>query len=126
MAIIHRYEISNAEWEKIEDMLPREVSGDRGRPRKDNRLMLNALMWLARSGAPWRDLPDRYGPWESVYSRFKKWRDDGILDNIFRLLAMEAELQELSMDSTIVRAHQHSSGAKKGAKNRKSGEVEED
>ena len=72
------------------------------------------MVWIARSGAPWRDLPERYGPWETVYSRFRKWIDDGILDHIFRILSLEAELEELSLDASIVQAHQHSAGAKKG------------
>ena len=76
--------------------------------------MLNAMVWLARSGVPWRDLPERYGPWETVYSRFRKWIEDGILDNIFLILSLEAELEELSIDASIVQAHQHSAGAKKG------------
>lgn len=67
---------------------------------------------------PWRDLPERYGPWETVYSRFRKWIEDGILDNIFRVLSLDAELEELSMDGSIVQAHQHSTGAKKGASKR--------
>ena len=77
--------------------------------------------WLARSGAPWRDLPERYGSWKTVYSRFRKWIDDGILDNIFRILSLEAELEELSIDASIVQAHQHSAGAKKGGLQMKSG-----
>ena len=76
--------------------------------------MLNAMVWIARSGAPWRDLPERYGPWETVYSRFRKWVEDGYLDNIFRVLSLEAELQELSLDASIVKAHQHNVGAEKG------------
>lgn len=76
--------------------------------------MLNAMVWLARSGAAWRDLPEFYGPWESVYSRFRKWIEDGILDNIFRVLRLDSELEEISLDATIVQAHQHSAGAKKG------------
>jgi len=56
--------------------------------------MLNGMVWIARSGAPWRDLPERYGPWKSVYSRFRKWIDDGILDNIFRVLSLEAYPKE--------------------------------
>ena len=76
--------------------------------------MLNAMVWIVRSGAPWRDLPERYGPWETVYSRFSKWIDDGILDNIFRILSLEAELEDLSIDASIVQAHQHSAGVKKG------------
>lgn len=121
-----RYELTDIEWEQIKDMLPPEQTGKPGRPPKDNRMMLNAMVWLARSGAAWRDLPERYGAWESVYSRFRKWINDGILDNIFRLLSLDAELSEISIDSTIVRAHQASAGAKKGRITHKSGEVEAD
>ena len=112
--MLRRYELTDREWETIKDLFPPEKTGKRGRPSKDNRMMLNAIVWIARSGAPWRDLPERYGPWESVYSRFRKWIDDGILDNIFRILSLEAELEELSLDASIVQAHQHSAGAKKG------------
>lgn len=112
--MLRRYELTDREWDTIKDLLPPENTGKRGRPSKDNRIMLNAMVWLARSGAPWRDLPERYGPWESVYSRFRKWIDDGILDNIFHILSLDAELNELSLDASIVQAHQHSAGAKKG------------
>ena len=108
------YELTDQEWDQIAPLLPSN-KGKKGRPPKDNRQMLNAIVWLARSGAPWRDLPERYGPWSSVYSRFRKWIDDGILDNIFRILSLEAELYELSIDASIVQAHQYSAGAKKGA-----------
>lgn len=109
-----RYELTDQEWEQIADLFPKENTGRPGRPSKENRTMLNAMIWLARSGAPWRDLPERYGPWETVYSRFRKWIDDGILDNIFRILRLDAEREELSIDASIVQAHQHSAGAKKG------------
>ena len=109
-----RYELTDQEWEQIAPLLPPEKNSRPGRPSKDNRLMINAMVWIARSGAPWRDLPERYGPWKSVYSRFRKWIEDGILDNIFRVLSLEAELDELFLDATIVKAHQHSAGAKKG------------
>ena len=112
--MLRRYELTDQEWEVIAPLLPPENTGKPGRPPKNNRPMLNAMIWLARSGAPWRDLPERYGPWESVYSRFRKWIDDGILDNLFHVLSLEAELEELSLDSSIVQAHQHSAGAKKG------------
>ena len=92
-----RYELTDQEWEQIALLLPPENTGKPGRPSKDNRLMLNAMIWLARSGAAWRDLPERYGPWTSVYSRFRKWIEDGILDNIFRVLSLEAELGDLSI-----------------------------
>ena len=112
--MLRRYELTDQEWEQIAPLLPAQNTGKPGRPPKDNRLMLNAMVWLTRSGAAWRDLPERYGPWTSVYSRFRKWIDDGILDNIFRVLSLEAELEDLSIDASIVQAHQHSAGAKKG------------
>ena len=123
MGFKRRYELTDEEWDQVKDLLPPEHTGKKGKPCKDNRNMLNAMIWLARSGAPWRDLPERYGPWKSVYTRFRKWLDDGVLDNIFRIFALEAELAELSIDSTIVRAHQHSAGAKKGAIITKSAEA---
>lgn len=109
-----RYELTDQEWEQIAPLLPPEKNSRPGRPSKDNRLMINAMIWIARSGAPWRDLPERYGSWNSVYSRFRKWIEDGILDNVFRVLSLDAELDELFLDATIVKAHQHSAGAKKG------------
>jgi transposase len=120
MTTKRRYELTDKEWNQIKDLLPNNTNKTkRGRPPKDDRIMLNAMIWLARSGAPWRDLPERYGPWESVYSRFHKWINDGIIDNIFRILTLESELEELSMDSTIIRAHQASAGLKKGKKKQK-------
>ena len=101
-------------------LLPPENSGKQGRPQKCSRTILNGIVWIARSGAPWRDLPERYGSWQTVYSRFRKWIEDGTLDNIFRVLSLEAELTELSMDASIVKAHQHSAGAKKGGLQTKS------
>ena len=112
--MLRRYELTDYEWEQIKGLLPPENTGKRGRPSKNNRIMLNGMIWIARSGAPWRDLPERYGPWESVYSRFRKWIEDGILDNIFHILSLDAELEDLSIDASIVKAHQHSAGAKKG------------
>ena len=79
--------------------------------------MINAMVWMARSGAPWRDLPERYGPWKTVYSRFRKWIEDGILDNIFRVLSLEAELEELFLDASS-RPTSTVRGQKKGASKR--------
>ena len=120
-----RYELSDEEWEQVKDLLPGERRGKSGRPAKDNRTMLNGMVWIARSGAPWRDLPERYSPWQSVYSRFRKWIEEGILDNIFRVLALDADEENLSMDSTIIKAHQASAGAKRGAEIPKSDTVAE-
>lgn len=112
--MLRRYELTDQEWEQIASLLPPEKTWKPRRPSKDNRTMLNGMVLIARSSAPWRDLPERYGFWNSVYSRFRKWIDDRILDNVFRVLSLEAELYELSMDATIVQAHQHSAGVKKG------------
>ena len=76
--------------------------------------MLNGILWVARSGAAWRDCPERYGAWSSVYRRFKEWEESGLLLQIFEALAVEADLQDMSLDSTIIKAHQASAGAKKG------------
>ena len=115
MATIRRYEMTDEQWLVIEPLLPAQAVNSRGRPRKDDRLMLNGILWVARSGATWRDVPERYGPWESVYSRFRKWLEMGVFQDIFAALALEAELSELMIDATVVSAHQHSAGAKKGA-----------
>ncbi|OKL37663.1 IS5 family transposase [Domibacillus mangrovi] len=106
-----RYEIDDHQWEQIKELFPRAKTG---RPGKDNRDMFNAILWIARSGAAWRDLPERYGPWKTVYSRFCKWRDDGSLETIFYALNVEIDDENLMIDSTSVKAHQHSAGAKKG------------
>lgn len=108
------YEPTNEEWNRIAPLLPPENTGKQGRPRKDNRTILNGMVWLACSDAPWRDQPERYSSWQTLYSRFRKWIDDGIPDNIFCTLSLEDKLEELSIHASIVKAHQHSTGAKKG------------
>jgi transposase len=107
-----RYEISDEQWDQIKDMFPPYTTG---RPSKLNeRTMFNASLWIARSGAAWRDLPEeRYGSWKTVYSRFCTWRDSGLLVAIFQALQVEPDFENLSIDSTSVKAHQHSAGAKK-------------
>jgi len=106
-----RYELSDLQWQKIEVMLPGKV-GDVGRPSVDNRLFINAVLWIARSGAPWRDLPERFGCWNSVYRRFRRWSQNGIWQKVFETL-QEPDLDWIMIDSTIVRVHQHAAGQKK-------------
>ncbi|GIO95844.1 transposase [Paenibacillus lautus] len=110
--IPRRYEITDEQWEQIKDMFPPYQTG---RPSKlSNRTMFNAFLWIARSGEAWRDLPEeRYGSWKTAYSRFCKWRDSGLLIAIFQALHIEPDFENLSIDSTSVKAHQHSAGAKK-------------
>ena len=86
-----RYEISNREWERIKDKLPAERTDKRGRPAKNNRIMLNGMLWIARTGAQWREMPECYGPWQSVYARFRKWQKDGVWEKIFHTLSSDAD-----------------------------------
>ena len=79
-----QYELTKEQWDRVKVLLPAERTGKRGRPRKDDRSMLNGMLWIAHSGAQWRELPEAYGPWQSVYARFAKWRDDGTLEAVFR------------------------------------------
>ena len=111
-----RYEISDEEWERVKELLPSEELPRQGRRPKPNRQMLNGILWIAKSGAAWRDLPERYGPWQTVYGEFMKWSEEGVFEEIFQILNTNADMQDLIMDSSIVKAHQHSGGAKKGAK----------
>ena len=107
-----RRNLRNDQWARIEPMLPGKA-GDRGRTAKDNRLFVDAVLWIARAGAPWRDLPELFGPWNSVYKRFSRWSNAGVWHRVFAELAQDADFEEVFLDSTIVRAHQHAAGAPK-------------
>jgi transposase len=98
------------QWERLKDFVPGGRKGKRG-PRTDNRRFLNALLWMARSGARWRDLPEELGDYDTVKQRYYRWIEMGVLDDILAALAREADLEWLMIDSTIVRAHQHAAGA---------------
>lgn len=100
------------QWGQIEYMLPGKKS-DRGQTAADNRLFVEAILWIARTGSPWRDLPEEFGFWNSVYKRFSRWSDAGVWQNVFGELCKDADSEEIFIDSTIVRAHQHAAGAPK-------------
>lgn len=106
---MRRHEITDAQWEAIKDHLPGK-EGDRGVTAKDNRLFINAIFWIAKTGAPWRDLPERFGNWNSVFQRFNRWGKAGVLSEIMTQL-QDPDLGALLLDSTIIRAHQHAAGA---------------
>ena len=110
------YELTTEQWERVKPLLPPEETGKRGRPRKDNRTMLNGMLWIARSGAQWRELPEAYGPWQSVYARFAKWRDDGTLETVFHALSEDADMENLSMDSTCIKVHESANGGEKNGR----------
>jgi len=123
---MRRYELTDSEWERIAKYFPEKVAGTPGRPPKPHRPIINGIVWMARSGAPWRDLPERYGPWETIYTRFRELVDNGILVQMFHDLNIDADLQDLSLDSTSIKVHQHAAGAKKGGQQPKSGDLAED
>jgi transposase len=115
---MRRHEITDDHWERIKDFLPGQV-GDPGVTARDNRLFVNAILWLAKTGAPWRDLPGRFGNWNSVAKRFARWVKKGVWLRIFQELK-DPDLEWLILDSTVIRAHQHAAGAvKKGAPTRR-------
>lgn len=100
------------QYERIALLLPGK-SGDRGRTAVDNREFVEAVLWIARTGSPWRDLPEEFGPWNSVYKRFSRWSLAGVWHTVFARLAADADFEEVFIDSTIIRAHQHAAGAPK-------------
>ena len=100
------------QWERIEHLLPGKAS-DRGVTARDNRRFVEAVLWIMRTGSPWRDLPVEFGYWHRTYVRFSRWREKGVFERIAHALRSDADMEHLFIDSTIVRAHQHSAGAKK-------------
>ena len=110
---MYQQELSDRQWARIKDYLPAEL-GRACRPARDNRQMVNAILYIMRTGAPWRYLPKEYGPWQSVYTRYNRWTKAGIWKKALEELSKDREVKNLSIDSTYVKAHQHSSGAKGG------------
>jgi putative transposase len=108
-----RHELSDDQWSRIEPLLPGR-KGDPGRSGEDNRRFVDAILWLAKTGAPWRDLPERFGNWNSVFQRYNRWCKRAVWLEILEALGGDDDLEHLLVDSTIVRAHQHAAGAKGG------------
>ncbi len=114
-----RPELTDAQWAALAPHLPPQQART-GRPAKDHRLVVEGILCRLRTGVPWRDLPERYGPWETVYTRFRRWREAGVWDRALAALQVEADARgDLDwslhfLDATNVRAHPHAAGAKKG------------
>ena len=106
-----RYDLTDFEWRVIEPLLPNK---SRGVPRVDDRRTLNGIFWVLRSGAPWRDLPERYGPRTTCYNRFVRWRKAGVWDRLMDAITVAHDGDIQMIDSTSVRAHQHAATAKRG------------
>ena len=113
-----RYELEDWEWEAIEDCLPKRKR--MGRPPRDPRQIANGILWILHAGAPWRDLPDRYGPWETVYRRFREWEEQGVIECMLRSLQGRLngegaiDLDLWCIDGTSIRASRAAAGARKG------------
>src|SRR5215216_5090079 len=117
-----RHELSEREWARLQPLLPPRKAG---MPRKDDRRIVHAILWKLATGAPWRDLPERYGPWKTVYTRFRRWTLAGVWDRVFAAVQRQADAAgELDwavhfVDGTVIRAHQHAAGAKGGTRPRR-------
>ena len=109
-----RYALRDDPWERIQGLLPGRA-GTVGVTAKDNRLFVEAVLYRYRAGIPWRDLPERLGDYKNVHRRWSRWAASGVWERVFRTLATDANNEYALLDSTIVRAHQHSAGAKRGA-----------
>ena len=108
---MRRFELSDEQWKRVEGLLPCRP-GSPGRRGDDNRLFLDAVLWIARTGAPWRDLPERFGESNSVFQRFKRWAKKGVWQRVFDAL-QDPDLEWVMLDATIIRAHIHAAGARK-------------
>jgi transposase len=108
-----RFDLTDREWAVIAPLLPNKP---RGVARVDDRRVLNGIFWTLRTGSPWRDLPERYGPYTTIYNRFNRWARAGVWLRIFEALAARSPDSLHLIDSSIVRAHQHAAGGKKGVR----------
>lgn len=112
---MRRYGLRDDQWERIKEFLPGR-HGSVGVTAADNRVFVEAVLYRYRTGIPWRDLPERFGNWKNTHRRFHRWCDSGVFERIFKALSEDSDNEYMMLDSTIVRAHQHSAGArKKGA-----------
>jgi transposase len=119
MALRDRLILKDAQWAR---MAPHIIGDERSRGTsgQDNRLFVEAVLWIVRTGAPWRDLPEAFGHWNSIFRRFSRWSAKGVWHRIFAAMADDPDFEYLILDSTSVRAHQHAAGAKKGLRIRPS------
>ena len=108
-----RYGLQDDQFVRIEMLLPGRPGSVGRNSEKGNRLFVEALIWKFRSGAPWRDLPERFGAWKNIHTRFSRWSESGVWENLFKVLADDPDNEYAMIDATIVRAHQHSAGAQK-------------
>jgi transposase len=124
ITFVERGDLTNGQWARLEPLLP--TGKKPGRPQMwTRRQLIDGIRWRTRAGAPWRDVPQRYGPWDRAYDLFRRWQRDGTWKRIFVQLQAEADAKglitwDVSVDSTIARAHQHAAGARKKGPGRRS------
>ena len=109
--------LNDGQWAKIKNLLPGKKT-DCGVTAKSNRTFVEAVLWIARTGAPWRDLPKKFGSWYTVYTRYYRWSKKHVWQNVFELLAGDADIEFLMVDGSIVRVHQHGASKKQSVKSR--------
>lgn len=114
-----RLVIKDRQWERMAPLLPGK-SSDCGVTAKDNRLFLEGVLWRVRTGSPWRDLPQVFGKWNSVFKRFRRWAKKGVFIRLFEALSDDLDFEYVLIDGTIVSVHQKASGAKGGLRVRPS------
>jgi transposase len=114
-----RHRLTDEQWRRIEHLIPGKP-GDPGRSGNDNRLFVDAIVWMARTGTPWRDLSPCFGKWNSVWKRFRRWAKAGVWERIMAALVDDPDFESVIIDGTIIRAHQHAAGAKGGFRTRRS------
>lgn len=110
---LHRHDISDRAWNIIEPHLPGR-RGSKSRPAKDNRRFINAVIWILRTGAPWRDLPPEYGNWSNTQRRFCRWRDKGIWAKLFKMFVQDPDFEWLMIDASYIKVHPDATGARGG------------
>lgn len=108
-----RHDISDRAWKLLEPHLPGR-RGAWGRVAKDNRKFINAVVWILRTGAPWRDLPPDYGDWKNTHRRFCRWRDSGVWEKLFKLFVQDPDFEWLMIDASYIKVHPHAAGAAGG------------
>jgi transposase len=114
---MERLTLTDAQWAKMEPHCLGKI-GDPGRSGKDNRLFVEAVLWIARTGSPWRDLPSAFGKWNSVYVRFRDWVKADVFQRLFEAASDDPDMEYAMVDATIVKVHRHGQGAKGGLRAR--------
>ena len=114
---MERHRLTDAQWERIASLVPGK-EGDPGRHGADNRLFVDSVLWMAKTGAPWRDLPAKFGQWNSVYRRFRRWCEREVWSGILAAVSEDPDIENVLIDATIIRVHQHAAGGKGGPRRR--------